>query len=102
MQAASFKVGCVAGSEDGAARAGDGGDLRVQLCDSPTFGAALGGYFRKSPRGLFVEWQDAPRKVLHKHRLSFQEQTVATLSFGKNFDSVKNFRHGHRGGEEFS
>jgi len=42
------------------------------------------------------------QQVLRKHRLSFDEQTVATLSFGKNFDSVKEFRHAHCGGEELA
>ena len=69
--------------------------LRTALCAAPS------GYGWKFSRRSLVEGQDASGKVLRERHLRFIPQTVAPFTPGQNFDSVKNLRHGYRGGEEF-
>src|SRR5580658_6562219 len=52
--AATFEIGGVAGGQNGAARAGNSGDLCVEFGDGSAFRAAAGGYFRERSRGVFV------------------------------------------------
>ena len=99
--AAALEISGVARGQYGSAGAGDGGDLGIELGDWTALGAVSGGYFWKSAGGLLVERENASGKILSEHNLSFGSQTVAPLTPGKDFDSVKNLRHGHGGGEEF-
>jgi len=87
-EAAAFEIGNVARGQNGTARTGDGGDLRVEVRDRTALTTAPDGDLRKRSCGALIEGENVPGKNLAEHSFRTCKQGVTALSMGQQFDSV--------------
>src|SRR3981189_1090574 len=98
--AAIGKVGAIPCCKLSPVRPGNGCNLGVRVADGSSMRPAVCCNPCKMVRSVALECEYTSREVFRKHPFGCNQQAVAPLTFGEQFDSVKNFRLRDRGGKE--
>jgi hypothetical protein len=78
----------------------DGRDLGIRVADRSSKRPTVRCNPGKMARSVTLECEYASREVFRKHPFRCSQQGVAPLTFGEQFNSVKDFRLGDRGRKE--
>src|SRR6266481_3213892 len=98
--AAIGKVGAIPCCKLSPVRPGNGCDLGVRVADGSSKRPAVCCNPCKMLRSVALECEYTSREVFRKHPFRCSQQAVAPLTFGEQFDSVKDFRLRDRGRKE--
>ena len=98
--AAIGKVGGIPCCKLSPVRPGNGCDLGVRVADGSSKRPTVCCNPCKIVRSVALECEYTSREVFRKHPFRCSQQAVAPLTFGEQFDSVKDFRLGDRGRKE--
>ena len=90
--AAALEIGGVARRQKSAAGVSDGGDLRVEVRDGTTLGAATERNLRKRACSVFVEGQNASGEDFAEHSFHTREERGPSFSVRQEFDSIQDLR----------
>src|ERR1035437_298251 len=96
-----LKVCNITRGEPGSSHLGNGRDLRIRVADRSAERTAASGNLGEHSRCLALKSEDATRQILGKHSFRRCQQPLATLAFGEQLNSIKDFRLGYGRGKEF-